>query len=121
MALRIMVDLDGTICYTKKEGERYEDVLPLPGAVESLKALKARGYYIIIATARNMRTYAGNLGQVNKAQAGLITNWLERYEIPYDELYLGKAHVDYFIDDKNIKFNTWEETMEILEENDTTI
>jgi trehalose-6-phosphatase len=35
-------DLDGTICYIKKEGQHYLDVEPLPGAVETLQKLKSR-------------------------------------------------------------------------------
>lgn len=114
--MRICVDLDGTICYTKKDGEKYEDVLPIPGAVETLTELKNKGYYIIIATARNMRTYNGNLGQVIKAQAGLVTDWLKKHNIPYDELYFGKPYVDYFIDDKGITFVSWEQVKKTLEE-----
>jgi len=29
-------DLDGTICYTKKEGQHYLDVEPLPGAIKTM-------------------------------------------------------------------------------------
>ena len=53
--MRICVDLDGTICTTKTPEQSYEDVTPLPGAVDTLEFLKQRGYYIVIHTARNMR------------------------------------------------------------------
>lgn len=119
--MRICVDLDGTICYTKKDLERYEDVLPLPGAVETLWELKNRGYYIIIATARNMRTYNGNIGQVLKAQSGIITDWLRKFNIPYDELYFGKPHVDYFVDDKGLQFHSWEQIKNDLLEREKNV
>ena len=105
---RICIDLDGTICYTKKEGEKYEDVLPLPGAIESLKQLKKDGWYIIIATARNMRTYNHNIGQVAAFQTKIVVDWLTKWEIPFDELWT-KPHVSLFIDDKNVKFENWEQ------------
>ena len=33
-------DLDGTLCYTRQEGEHYRDVKPIPGAIETLQRLK---------------------------------------------------------------------------------
>lgn len=114
--LRICVDLDGTICETKKADQNYEDVLPLPGAVETLQKLKQKGYYIIIHTARNMRTYDGNLGKVIKHQSVTTVNWLEKHNIPYDELLFGKPHVHAFIDDKGIKFSgNWEDVVKQLQ------
>ena len=38
--LRIAVDLDGTICESKKPGQAYESVKPLPNAVAILNRLK---------------------------------------------------------------------------------
>jgi len=115
MTLRIAVDLDGTICETKREGQPYADVLPLPGAIETLQSLKDRGYYIVIFTARNMRTYNGNLGAIIRNQAKTVIDWLDNWEVPYDELLFGKPHVDYFIDDKALPFKgNWSEMKEIL-------
>ncbi len=118
--MRICVDLDGTICSTKTAEQSYEDVVPLPGAVDTLETLKQRGYYIVIHTARNMRCCNNNLGRVIKNQAKLVVDWLEKYRIPYDELLFGKPHVDYFIDDKGLTFTTWDDIREkllTLEEN----
>lgn len=113
--LRLAIDLDGTICETKKDGQAYADVLPLPGAIETLKFLKQRGYYIVIFTARNMRTYNGNLGAVIRNQAKTVIDWLDKWEVPYDELLFGKPHVDYFIDDKALPFKgSWLEMKEVL-------
>ena len=49
---RFCFDLDGTLCYTRKEDEHYSDVEPIPGAIETVQRLKAEGHYIIIMTAR---------------------------------------------------------------------
>lgn len=115
MTLRLAIDLDNTICENKKSGQEYSDVLPMKDAVETLKTFRNRGYYIIIFTARNMRTFEGNVGKINKFQAPIIIDWLQRWEIPYDELVLGKPHVDFLIDDKGIEFkNNWIEVSERL-------
>jgi capsule biosynthesis phosphatase len=106
--MRICIDLDGVICRLKNPGEKYEDLLPVDGAPESLQALKEAGHYIIINTARHMKTCQGNLGAVT-AKISLITlNWLQKYNVPYDEIYFGKPHADIYIDDNAFRFNAWE-------------
>ena len=107
--MKICIDLDGVICQLKKEGETYENLLPVNGAPESLRELKAAGHYVIINTARHMKTCQGNLGMVT-AKISLITlKWLEKYDIPYDEIYFGKPHADVYIDDNAYRFNSWGE------------
>ena len=54
--MRIVIDLDGTICELKKPNQRYEDVLPKDGAIQIINQLKKEGHEIIIYTARNMKT-----------------------------------------------------------------
>jgi capsule biosynthesis phosphatase len=107
--MKICIDLDGVICQLKKEGETYDILLPVDGAQEHLRQLKDAGHYIIINTARHMKTCQGNLGMV-VAKISLITlKWLEKYEIPYDEIYFGKPHADVYIDDNAYRFNSWGE------------
>lgn len=107
--MKICIDLDGVICRLKEEGETYADLLPVKGAPESLQALKESGHYIIINTARHMKTCQGNLGAVG-AKISLITlKWLEKYEIPYDEIYFGKPHADVYIDDNAYRFVGWDD------------
>ena len=111
---RLSIDFDGTICENKKPGESYEDVKPKPGAIESLKELKAAGFDIVIHTARNMATCNNNVAKVIARQAPVIIEWCKKYDCPYDELLFGKPHVDFFIDDKGIQFTNWEDTMKVL-------
>jgi capsule biosynthesis phosphatase len=119
--MKISVDLDGTIAKNKTQWEHYRDVEPLPDAVESLQKLKKEGFYIIIHTARNMGTCNNNIGQVIARQGKLVTDWLERHEIPYDEILFGKPNVDYFIDDKGIGFKNWKETTKTLLNNKNNV
>lgn len=112
--MRFAIDVDLTLCELKKGKETYLDVKPLPGAIEALNKLRNQGHYIIIYSARGMRTFNANLGKVNAERLPEMIAWLAKHSIPYDEILLGKPDVDYFIDDKNIEFNSWEQVMEKL-------
>ncbi|MFE6796950.1 5' nucleotidase, NT5C type [Paenibacillus chitinolyticus] len=112
--MRIVLDLDGTICTLKKEGESYADVTPLPGSVEALRRLKEEGHRIIIHTARHMKTCGGNVGEVLARVGSLTLDWLERYEIPYDEIVFGKPYGDVYVDDLALAYRSWDEVLERL-------
>ncbi len=61
---RICIDLDGAICSLRRTGETYADLRPMPGVVEKIRQLRENGYYIIIHTARHMKTCNSNVGMV---------------------------------------------------------
>ena len=112
--MRLVIDLDGTICELKKEGQTYADVQILPGALERLNELKAAGHYIIIQTARNMATQESNLGKVMKNVGKTTLDWLEKHNVPYDEIYFGKPNGHIYIDDRAFRFNGWSDINEEL-------
>jgi capsule biosynthesis phosphatase len=115
--MRIVIDLDGTICPIKQSGERYEDLEPIPGAVEKLRELKSAGHYIIIQTARNMATQDGNIGKVMRNIGKITLDWLARYEVVYDEIFFGKPNAHLYIDDRAFRFTAWNEvTPSLIEE-----
>ncbi len=105
--MRICIDIDGTIAELRQEKQFYSEVKPKEGAVETVQKLHNEGHYIILYTARNMATFQGNLGKITAVQGPLLFKWLEKYEIPYDEIYFGKPNADVYIDDKAIKFESW--------------
>ncbi len=99
-------DLDGTICPIKKKEEKYEDLKPFPEIVDKMKKLKEQGFNILIFTSRNMKTYDGNLGLINANTAKIIINWLDKWQIPYDEIIYGKpwpGENGFYIDDRSIR------------------
>ena len=106
--MRIVIDLDGTICPIRQSSESYSDLKPLPGAIEKINNLKEAGHYIIISTARNMGTQSANLGKVMKNIGKITLDWLEKYEIKYDEIYFGKPNAEIYIDDRAFRFEGWE-------------
>jgi capsule biosynthesis phosphatase len=106
--MRICIDLDGVICQLRGPGQNYADLEPVPGAVEKLRQLKAAGHYLIIATARHMKTCEGNVGRVVAKQGAVTLEWLRRHGIEYDEIHFGKPHAQIYLDDNAIRFSSWE-------------
>ncbi|MBW0279525.1 MULTISPECIES: HAD hydrolase family protein [Shewanella] len=101
---KLIVDLDGTI--TLANTTDYEKVLPNTALIEKLKEYKTSGFSIVIATARNMRTYDGNIGKINIHTLPKIIKWLDKHEVPYDEIIVGKpwcGNDGFYIDDKAIR------------------
>ena len=107
--MRICIDLDGVICRLRRPGEKYEDLAPVEGALDKLRQLKAAGHYIIIATARHMKTCEGNLGKVLARQGAVTLNWLAKHKVEYDEIHFGKPHAQIYIDDNAFRFTNWNE------------
>jgi capsule biosynthesis phosphatase len=106
--MRIVIDLDGTICTLKQKHETYADVLVKPGAIEFIKKLRAEGHVIIIQTARNMATCESNLGKVMKNVGKITLEWLETNGVEYDEIYFGKPNASLYIDDRAFRFEDWQ-------------
>ena len=115
--MRIVIDLDGTICTLKQSGETYADVKPIPGARERLQQLRAAGHTVIIQTARNMATCEGNLGKVMRNVGQITFEWLTAHGMEFDEIYFGKPNGHVYIDDRALRFGSWDAlTSEHLEE-----
>ena len=111
--LRICIDLDGTICEIRKEGETYADVKVKAGAAEKIHALRAAGHTVIINTARNMGSTGHNVGKALKNVGKMTFEWLDKNGIEYDEIFFGKPNADITIDDRVVRFqDNWNEITE---------
>ena len=110
--MRIAIDLDGTICPIKQPHQSYTELEPLPGAVGRIHDLRIAGHYIIILTARNMATCESNLGKVMKNIGKITLDWLEKYNVEYDEIYFGKPNAEVYLDDRAVRFVSWNEVTE---------
>ena len=86
----IVIDLDRTIAQAKGEDQEYIDLEPNFKVVQRLKEYKQQGFYIIIMSARNMRTFEGNIGKINAVTLKTIFKWLDKHDIPYDEVHVGR-------------------------------
>ncbi len=102
---RLVVDLDDTL--TRSDPAlSYADKEPNLPLVARLREYRAMGFEIVIQTARNMRTYQGNIGKINANTLPVIVAWLQRHEIPYDEIHVGKPWCGvegFYVDDRAIR------------------
>jgi len=101
--MQLIIDLDGTICTEEKTFSRYL-AKPNKDAKESLEKLKSMGNTIIIYTARSWNEYE------------MTIDWLKKNIIPFDQLIMGKPTGDYWIDDRAIKYSSWKDVINQLNE-----
>lgn len=101
---RLVVDLDGTL--TVESNLPYSDKEPNRPLIARLREYKDKGYEIVIFTARNMRTYEGNVGKINVHTLPIVLDWLERHQVPHDEVLVGKPWCGFdgfYIDDRCVR------------------
>ncbi len=85
----LVVDIDKTICESPK-GNDYSKCEPIEPFCEKLREENNNGTYIILYTSRNVRTFKGNIGLINKYTNVVLAEWLKNNNIPYDEIYFNK-------------------------------
>lgn len=116
----LIVDLDGTI--TIDTDCEYENKPVNKEMIKKLIEYRRMGFKIIINTSRNMKTYQGNIGKINVNTLPKIIEWLNKHNVPYDEIIVGKpwcGDEGFYIDDKAIRPNefitkNYEEIQELL-------
>jgi len=96
-----VVDVDGTILTTP--GRDYSNSQPKMEVVKGLRELKKAGWYIILHTARGMGRSNGDIESVREQVTQEITSFCERFDVPYDELILGKPWAKIYIDDRGLR------------------
>lgn len=61
---------------------------------------------ISLFTSRQMRTYNNNLGKIMANTLPVLIEWLNRYNVPYDEIHIGKpwcGFEGFYVDDKAVR------------------
>lgn len=104
--LTFCFDIDGTLCPIKKKEEEYIDLVPYGEMLDKLREYKEGGAKIVLFTSRNMNSYNGNIGLINANTAKVLLKWLEKWEIPYDEIIYGKpwpGHKGFYVDDRTVR------------------
>ena len=104
--LTFIFDIDGTLCPIKGKDEKYEDMVPYKDMADKIRYYKKQGARIVFFTSRNMNTYQGNIGLINANTAKIILEWLEKWDIPYDEIFYGKpwpGHNGFYVDDRTVR------------------
>lgn len=104
MMKRIVIDLDNTL--TIESNLDYENKLPNLEVIQTLRNYKSNGFEIVIFTARNMKTHQNNLSKITAVTLPIIFRWLDKHQVPYDEIMVGKpwcGEQGFYVDDKAIR------------------
>ena len=84
------------------------------GQPTTVEELKQMGYYIIISSCRTASYWDRDQGD----QVKLITEFLEKFEIPYDEIWgADKPLAVWYVDDRgfNATGDNWDELLSMAE------
>lgn len=103
-----VIDIDGTLCPLRLPDQKYEDIEPYGQMIDRLREYKSEGAKIILYTSRNMNSYNGNIGLINANTAKILLSWLDKWNIPYDEVHYGKpwpGHNGFYVDDRCVRPN----------------
>lgn len=101
----IVIDLDGTLT-VDDAAVPYADRAPNTAVVAKLREYRAQGFAVAIYTARNMRTHGKAVGVIVAQSVPVIVAWLDRHDVPYDELHVGKPWAEeggFYVDDRAVR------------------
>jgi capsule biosynthesis phosphatase len=104
MTKKIIIDLDNTI--TIHDPTIHYSKMPVNEHVaKRLREFHAIGYQITIFTARNMKTFEGNIELIEEITLPVIFDWLNDNNVPYDNVIVGKPWCSdgFYVDDKAIR------------------
>jgi len=101
---RIVIDLDNTLCRAQ-DGD-YANAEPITPVIDTLRQYHNAGFEITVHTARNMRSFDGDLARITAHTLPLIIDWLARHNVPYDHVVVGKPWCGddgFYVDDRAIR------------------
>ena len=94
------IDFDGVIHDYKNIPEGRKLGAPIEGAKEALEFLRSERHKIIIFS-----TWA------SEDKVKTFENWLNYFEIPFDEITNIKQKAHFYIDDHGLRFSSWNDTL----------
>ena len=95
--MKYFIDLDNTLCYTQSND--YNNSKPNVERINYVRDLKNGGHHVTIWTARGSST--------GMDHAELTKTQLSEWNVPYDELVMGKPSYDCCIDDKSFNVDDY--------------
>ena len=100
----LVFDLDDTLSFAditiSDSKTRYASTTPNTPIVEKLRECHKNGWYITILTARHMRSQLNDVETCFNKLSQITADWLDRNDIPFDQLVFGKPYGMWYIDDK---------------------
>lgn len=89
-------DIDGTICTTDCH---YDDARPYKSVIKKINSLYIEGHHIIITTSRGYKSGIDWKDYTIKQ--------LEKWDVKYHELIMGKPQYDLMVDDIAVNNLAW--------------
>ena len=74
--------------------------------IEQVRRYAAEGFRIVIMTSRNMRSFNNSVGRINAETLPVAIAWLRRFDVPFDEIHVGKPWCGaggFYVDDKAVR------------------
>lgn len=109
--LSLVVDLDHTLCVgdlsIASSAERYANAKPIAETIKKLQEAYSNGWYITILTARHMRSCQNDAEFAFEKLGKITEDWLDRHDVPFDQLVFGKPYGMWYIDDKAMTLDTF--------------
>jgi capsule biosynthesis phosphatase len=97
----IVCDVDDTILFTTNRD--YNNSIPYEPVCQKLREAKKLGWRIVLHTARGIGRSGGNIDLVRSEVETEIVTFCNKYNVPFDELVLGKPWARYYVDDKALR------------------
>jgi capsule biosynthesis phosphatase len=101
--VRVVVDVDNVLANPKGPDGlvmEYADREPYPFVRDYMLRLRAEGYRLIVQTARGMNRFKGDQERARIYGMVELKRWLDKWEIPYDEIFFGKSGGICYVDDR---------------------
>lgn len=99
--LLLAVDFDGVLHDPNNVKPGYKLGQPIEGAAESMAKLKNQGAIICIHS----------VWADTEQKCEAISKWLRHFEIPYDFITNKKPIAHVYLDDKAVRFTSWEQAL----------
>lgn len=107
--LRWVFDLDETLVTLPQIPGDYSTVNPITKTINFVNHLYDTGHYIIIHTARHMKTCNGNIELVKEKVGQVTKETLSKYNIQHHDLIFGKPYANIYVDDKSTNPHHWQD------------
>lgn len=98
----LIIDIDGVLAVEQLDIP-LEERNAVNGAQNSIKLLQKKGYKIILLTSRF------------RSQKEATIEWLNKNNIPFDDIIFGKPRGILYIDDRGYRFRGWKKFFDDVE------
>lgn len=99
-----VVDIDETLSRWNDDRD-YLNFVPDLAVIDKINSLHEQGHYIVLFTARGMRSMDRDIDRIRREIRPPLEEWLQNNGVKYNELIMGKPYGDYYIDDKNLSID----------------